>query len=77
MVKELVTKIINFLEQNPIANPDIPKTTNGLESFFGHLKQNISLHRGLSKEHYNRSSLDEETVKSYIEAFNKNYAKRQ
>jgi hypothetical protein len=33
-------------------NPRIPKTTNGLESFFGHLKQNISLHRGLSKEHY-------------------------
>jgi hypothetical protein len=35
-----------------LENPDIPKTTNGLESFFGHLKQNISLHRGLSKEHY-------------------------
>lgn len=33
-------------------NPRIPKTTNGLESFFGHLKQNISIHRGLSKEHY-------------------------
>lgn len=33
-------------------NPSIPKTTNGLESFFGHLKQNISIHRGLSKEHY-------------------------
>ncbi|HCC51155.1 MAG TPA: transposase [Porphyromonadaceae bacterium] len=33
-------------------NPKIPKTTNALESFFGHLKQNISLHRGLSKEHY-------------------------
>jgi transposase-like protein len=33
-------------------NPRIPKSTNGLESFFGHLKQNISLHRGLSKEHH-------------------------
>lgn len=33
-------------------NPIIPKTTNGLESFLGHLKQNISIHRGLSKEHY-------------------------
>jgi transposase-like protein len=33
-------------------NPDIPKSTNSLESFFGHLKQNISLHRGLSKVHY-------------------------
>jgi hypothetical protein len=33
-------------------NPNIPKTTNGLESFFGHPKQNISLHRGLSKAHF-------------------------
>lgn len=33
-------------------NPAIPKSTNSLESFFGHLKQNISLHRGLSKVHY-------------------------
>lgn len=32
-------------------NSRIPKTTNGLEAFFGHLKQNISIHRGLS-EHY-------------------------
>lgn len=33
-------------------NPNIPKTTNALESFFGHLKGNIAIHRGLSKEHY-------------------------
>lgn len=33
-------------------NVDIPKSTNALESFFGHLKQNIAIHRGLSKEHY-------------------------
>jgi hypothetical protein len=26
----------------------IPKTTNALESFFGHLKDNLSIHRGLS-----------------------------
>lgn len=35
-----------------IYNQRIPKTTNALESFFGHLKENISLHRGLSKVHY-------------------------
>lgn len=35
-----------------IDNPNIPNNTNSLESFFGHLKQNISLHRGLSKNHY-------------------------
>ncbi|MEG0789187.1 MAG: transposase, partial [Alistipes sp.] len=33
-------------------NPAIPKHTNSLESCFGHLKENISLHRGLSKVHY-------------------------
>lgn len=34
-----------------IYNP-IPKSTNALESFFGHLKDNIILHRGLSKKHH-------------------------
>jgi transposase-like protein len=34
-------------------NPMIPKTTNGLESFFGHLKDNLSIHRGLTLKHRN------------------------
>ena len=34
-----------------IDNPRIPKTTNGLESFFGHLKGNLNIHRGLSHAH--------------------------
>jgi hypothetical protein len=33
-------------------NPDIHKSTNGLESFLVHLKQNVVIHRGLSKVHY-------------------------
>lgn len=33
-------------------NSNIPKSTNALESFFGHLKENIAIHRGLSKIHY-------------------------
>lgn len=32
-------------------NPKIPKSTNGLESYFGHLKDNLSIHRGLSYKH--------------------------
>ncbi len=32
-------------------NAKVPKTTNGPESFFGHLKDNLSIHRGLSTEH--------------------------
>ncbi len=46
-IKRALPYMFHYLD-----NPDIPKSTNGLESFFGHLKQNISLHRGLSKEHY-------------------------
>lgn len=33
-------------------NKDIPKTSNAIEGFFSHLKLNIGIHRGLSKEHY-------------------------
>jgi hypothetical protein len=46
-IKRALPDMFHYLD-----NPNIPKTTNGLESFFGHLKQNISLHRGLSKTHY-------------------------
>ncbi len=30
---------------------NIPKTTNGIESYFGHLKNHLDLHRGLTEEH--------------------------
>jgi hypothetical protein len=33
-------------------NPDIPKSTNSIYVFFGHLKSNLRLHRGLSLEHF-------------------------
>lgn len=32
-------------------NRNIPKSTNGLESFFGHLKSHVLIHRGLTLEH--------------------------
>jgi len=46
-IKRALPDMFHYLD-----NSRIPKTTNGLEAFFGHLKQNISIHRGLSKEHY-------------------------
>jgi len=46
-IKRVLPNMFHYLDNN-----NIPKSTNGLESFFGHLKQNISIHRGLSKEHY-------------------------
>ena len=36
-----------------LSNSKIPKTSNGIESFFGHLKDNLSIHRGLSLDHRN------------------------
>jgi transposase-like protein len=30
----------------------IPKTSNSIESFFGHLKDHLRLHRGLSESHF-------------------------
>lgn len=32
-------------------NDRVPKSTNSLESFFGHLKSHLLLHRGLTREH--------------------------
>lgn len=34
-----------------IDEPDVPNNTNSLESFFGHLKDNLRIHRGLSQDH--------------------------
>ena len=32
--------------------PNIPKSSNSIESFFGHLKDNLRIHRGLSEQHF-------------------------
>jgi len=32
-------------------NPMIPKSSNSIESFFGHMKGHLNIHRGLSYEH--------------------------
>lgn len=34
-----------------LSNPNIPRTTNGIEGFFSHLKNHLDLHRGLTLEH--------------------------
>jgi hypothetical protein len=36
-----------------IKNSNIPKSTNGIDSYFGHLKLNLNVHRGLTYEHRN------------------------
>lgn len=45
-LRRAVPNMFKFIDR-----PDIPKNTNALESFFGHLKDNLRIHRGLSFEH--------------------------
>lgn len=42
-IKRAMPNMFHFL-----TNPQIPKTTNGIEGFFSHLKNHLDLHRGLS-----------------------------
>ncbi|MDP1747729.1 MAG: transposase [Bacteroidota bacterium] len=45
-IKRALPNMFQYLK-----NERIPKTTNGLESFFGHLKSHLVVHRGLSINH--------------------------
>lgn len=42
-IKKAMPNMFHYL-----SNPKIPNTTNGIEGFFGHLKNHLDLHRGLS-----------------------------
>lgn len=46
MVKKALADMFHF-----IGDSHIPKSTNAIDSYFGHLKSNLAIHRGLSKEH--------------------------
>jgi hypothetical protein len=46
VIRKALPNMFHYLD-----NEKIPKSTNGLESFFGHLKGHLNVHRGLSKEH--------------------------
>ena len=46
MAKKALADMFHF-----IGDKNIPKSTNGLDSYFGHLKLNLNVHRGLSKQH--------------------------
>jgi len=43
MIKKAIPNMFYFLD-----NPAIPKSTNNIESFFGHLKDTLSIHRGMT-----------------------------
>lgn len=46
-IKRAIPHLFNYTRY-----PNIPKTSNSIESFFGHLKDVQRLHRGLSREHF-------------------------
>lgn len=46
VIKNALPDMFRYLD-----NDRIPKSTNGLESFFGHLKGHVNIHRGLSSKH--------------------------
>ncbi len=46
LIKNAMPNLFQYL-----FNDRVPKSTNGLESFFGHLKSHLLLHRGMTKEH--------------------------
>ena len=43
-IKRALPNMFHYLDNN-----NVPKTTNGIESFFGHLKNHLDLHRGLTE----------------------------
>jgi hypothetical protein len=45
-VKRALPNMFHYL-----ANPKIPRTTNGIEGFFSHLKNHLDMHRGLTLNH--------------------------
>ncbi|MBS1488612.1 MAG: hypothetical protein JST43_13590 [Bacteroidetes bacterium] len=46
VIRKALTQMFHYLD-----NHRVPKSTNGLESFFGHLKGHLAVHRGLSNKH--------------------------
>ena len=46
-IKRSLTNMFNYTRYS-----NIPKTSNSIESFFGHLKDHLRLHRGLSDVHF-------------------------
>jgi len=50
MVRRVRRLLINAIPDmfHYLEDDQIPKSTNALESFFGHLKDNLSIHRGMS-----------------------------
>jgi hypothetical protein len=45
-IKRALPNMFHYLD-----NPKIPKSSNSIESFFGHLKGHLNIHRGLSYSH--------------------------
>jgi len=62
MIRRVRRLLINAISDmfHYLEDEQIPKSTNALESFFGHLKDNLSIHRGMS------SSNRKNYIKGYL-----------
>ncbi|MEA3464371.1 MAG: transposase, partial [Patescibacteria group bacterium] len=45
LIKNALPNMFHYLD-----NPETPKSSNGLESRFSYLKNNLNIHRGLSRK---------------------------
>jgi hypothetical protein len=59
----LQTNLHAMFTYSDLSNMNIPKTTNQLEGYFGHLKERIKIHRGLSKEHKKKA------IRAFLNSF--------
>jgi hypothetical protein len=64
----LIHKALQYLLRY-LNDPEIPSSTNRIEGFFGHLKDKLRLHRGLSKQ------AKKSFIKWYLYFTNKNSIK--
>ncbi len=50
-VAQLISSVLPYMFSYT-RHLNVPKTSNSIESFFGHLKDHLRLHRRLSDEHF-------------------------
>lgn len=61
--RSLQTNLHAMFTYSDISNINIPKTTNQLEGYFGHLKERIKIHRGLSSENKKKA------IRAFLNSF--------
>lgn len=61
--RSLQTNLHAMFTYSDISNMNIPKTTNQLEGYFGHLKERIKIHRGLTQKNKKKA------IRAFLNSF--------